>query len=55
MCQRQATPDVLPLGLTATEQPLAVPVPSSGSRRRRLWELDGHAYCPVVGVCLPLP
>lgn len=23
-------------------------------RRRRLWELDGHAHCPVVGVCLPL-
>ncbi|MCA0243161.1 MAG: DUF2325 domain-containing protein [Proteobacteria bacterium] len=26
-----------------------------GSRRRRLWELPGHAHCPVVGVCLPLP
>lgn len=26
-----------------------------GSRRRRLWELDDHAYCPLVGVCLPLP
>lgn len=25
-----------------------------GSRRRRLWELDGHAHCPVVGVCLPM-
>lgn len=25
-----------------------------GSRRRRLWELDGHAHCPVVGVCLPI-
>jgi Uncharacterized protein conserved in bacteria (DUF2325) len=24
-------------------------------RRRRLWELDSHAHCPVVGVCLPLP
>jgi hypothetical protein len=30
-------------------------VPSRGSRRRRLWELDAHAHCPVVGVCLPLP
>jgi hypothetical protein len=28
--------------------------PSHGSRRRRLWELDGHAHCPVVGVCLPI-
>lgn len=26
-----------------------------GSRRRRLWELDDHAHCPVVGVCLPMP
>ena len=26
-----------------------------GSRRRRLWELDDHAYCPMVGVCLPVP
>ena len=25
-----------------------------GSRRRRLWELIGHAHCPVVGVCLPV-
>ncbi|MBN8487334.1 MAG: DUF2325 domain-containing protein [Burkholderiales bacterium] len=27
----------------------------SGSRRRRLWELAGHALCPVIGVCLPMP
>jgi Uncharacterized protein conserved in bacteria (DUF2325) len=34
-----------------------VPAPpsGSGSRRRRIWELDGHAHCPVVGVCLPMP
>lgn len=25
-----------------------------GSRRRRIWELDDHAHCPVVGVCLPI-
>src|SRR5574343_605287 len=31
-----------------------VPPPSTGSRRRRLWELSVHAHCPVVGVCLPL-
>src|SRR3982750_419529 len=30
------------------------PLPN-GSRRRRLWELDSHAHCPVVGVCLPIP
>jgi hypothetical protein len=26
----------------------------SGSRRRRLWELPSHAFCPVIGVCLPI-
>jgi len=40
------------LGTGATV--LAVNPPTSGSRRRRLWELDGHAHCPVVGVCLPI-
>ena len=25
------------------------------SARRRLWELDGHAACPITGVCLRLP
>ncbi len=25
-----------------------------GSRRRRIWELDSHAHCPVLGVCLPI-
>src|SRR5262245_55717981 len=30
-------------------------VPSAVStRRRRIWELDNHAHCPVVGVCLPI-
>lgn len=28
--------------------------PSQGSRRRRLWELDAHAHCPLIGVCLPI-
>lgn len=32
----------------------ALPPPATGSRRRRLWELPTHAYCPVVGVCLPI-
>ncbi len=27
---------------------------SHGSRRRRLWELDASAHCPVIGVCLPI-
>lgn len=31
-----------------------LPAPAGGSRRRRLWELDAHAHCPVVGLCLPV-
>jgi hypothetical protein len=31
-----------------------LPTPAGGSRRRRLWELDAHAHCPVVGLCLPV-
>ncbi|HEX3138577.1 MAG TPA: DUF2325 domain-containing protein, partial [Rhizobacter sp.] len=33
---------------------LTVAPPAHGSRRRRLWELDSHAHCPIVGVCLPI-
>ncbi|HSI48487.1 MAG TPA: DUF2325 domain-containing protein [Ideonella sp.] len=29
-------------------------MPPNGSRRRRIWELSGHAQCPVIGVCLPI-
>lgn len=37
-----------------TPQPeLTVPA-STGSRRRRLWEMGHECHCPVVGVCLPL-
>ncbi|WP_342130273.1 hypothetical protein [Hydrogenophaga sp. OTU3427] len=31
-----------------------VPLPTTGSRRRRLWDLPHQCHCPVVGVCLPL-
>lgn len=34
---------------------VSVDIPAEPSRRRRLWELDAGAHCPVVGVCLPLP
>ncbi|MFK3738689.1 DUF2325 domain-containing protein [Massilia sp. TN1-12] len=27
---------------------------TSGSRRRRLWELAANCHCPIIGVCLPL-
>lgn len=23
-------------------------------RKRRLWDLDDHAHCPVIGVCMPI-
>lgn len=35
-------------------QPTLPDIAAPGSRRRRLWELDGSALCPVLGVCLPL-
>ena len=28
--------------------------PTTGSRRKRLWEVPRSAHCPIVGVCLPL-
>ncbi|TAH11997.1 MAG: DUF2325 domain-containing protein [Curvibacter sp.] len=27
---------------------------AAGSRRRRIWDLDHHCHCPLVGVSLPL-
>ncbi|QEA12545.1 DUF2325 domain-containing protein [Comamonas flocculans] len=39
-------------GTPATEDRVA---PDRSSRRKRLWELDSHAHCPVLGVCMPLP
>lgn len=41
----------LPPGLALAPEP---PGPTTGSRRRRLWELGSHAHCPVIGVCLPM-
>ena len=40
MCE--ADPKSIPAGAT------------TGSRRRRLWELSHECHCPVVGVCIPL-
>lgn len=41
--------------VTSVIAPVAAPkLPATGSRRRRLWDLDGRAHCPVVGVCLPV-
>lgn len=41
------------MGTGATVLSSTPPV-SNGSRRRRLWELDDHAHCPVMGVCMPM-
>ncbi len=42
----------------AGPSPIAPPpvetAPDAGSRRRRLWELDAQAQCPILGVCMPL-
>ncbi|MEY2892589.1 MAG: hypothetical protein RJA98_2497 [Pseudomonadota bacterium] len=43
----------LPNGLSLP-RPHAAAAPHTGSRRKRLWELDSHAHCPVIGVCLPI-
>jgi hypothetical protein len=56
MCQQQRSPTAIPYAQAPEAAPrMPLPAPTNGSRRRRLWELDGHAYCPVIGVCLPLP
>ena len=46
----------LPVLVTTEQQQMALeePVPSTGSRRRRLWELTHDCHCPVIGVCIPL-
>jgi hypothetical protein len=33
---------------------VSLQAPSRSSRRRRLWDLQAHTHCPVIGVCLPL-
>lgn len=52
MCDHDASPAVLPLATTSCPEPQVLP--STGSRRRRLWELAHQCHCPVIGVCLPL-
>ncbi len=37
------------------EQCTSTTLLTTGSRRRRLWELPTQSHCPVIGVCLPLP
>jgi phage shock protein A len=52
MCEsRPSPPNGLSYGAPAAPP---IPAPATGSRRRRLWELDSRAFCPVIGVCLPM-
>ncbi len=53
MCDHDAKPPAL---VTTAQQQMAPqqPAPSTGSRRRRLWELSHECHCPVIGVCIPL-
>lgn len=39
---------------SAPDQPRPPEAGSRGSRRRRIWELDPHAHCSVLGVCMPI-
>ena len=57
MCERETHPiEIAVRHATAGTSTHVVTIPPAptGSRRRRLWELDSHAHCPVVGVCLPI-
>jgi len=57
MCQSDPTQleSLVRQTVAATGAPVVgLHAPPAGSRRRRLWELDGHAHCPVIGVCLPI-
>lgn len=36
------------------QSPHPGPSEPTGSRRRRLWDLDAHCHCPLIGVSLPI-
>lgn len=52
--ERVPEPAFDPPSVPAARAPSLHAAPS-GSRRRRLWELQSHAHCPVVGACQPIP
>ncbi len=59
MCARESSPFEVaqsqPSHHAMVEAIAAVAAPPTrGSRRRRLWEFEGFAHCPVIGVCLPI-
>lgn len=56
MCQTHAIVNhsAVPQTSPAAETPVVV-CTTTGSRRRKLWDFEGRAFCPLVGVCLPIP
>ena len=62
MCKHDTRPAAQAMTATSSNDELpwtpaadvSADIAPSGSRRRRLWDLDGHAHCPVVGVCMPM-
>jgi hypothetical protein len=34
--------------------PIVGETPSTGSKRRRLWDLPHQCHCPVIGICFPI-
>jgi hypothetical protein len=56
VCQTHAIVNhaATPLTSPVAETPVAI-CTTTGSRRRKLWDFEGRAFCPVVGVCLPIP
>lgn len=56
----EAVPSAVQLALKPLSAALQVAAPAlptgarSGSRRRKLWELNHRHHCPVVGSCLPM-
>lgn len=54
MCERESSRVTEAVVKAAFAEPCPSPNEvSSGSRRRRLWELPPETHCPIVGVCLP--
>jgi Uncharacterized protein conserved in bacteria (DUF2325) len=49
-----ATPCVLSTTTRCCASVVSIRPTPRGSQRRRLWQMDGHAHCPIVGVCLPV-
>lgn len=58
MCQTEANEFEAFVRQSIVGAPAVVPerktTADPGSRRKRIWELDAHAQCPVLGVCMPI-